>query len=425
MSLLWQRRSADPVMNPTWAQHSRGRVGSTSDLAHSAAWAAVRLRADLVSSMPVDLYRRQPDGSRKMLPLTDVLRRPARSMRSMREWLYATQTDLDRYGNTFGRVLSWDLNSGLPLDIEPVSAGSVSVVKRAGGEVEYRFDGQLVPRLDVWHERQYVIPGLPVGLSPITFAAMSLDLQRSAMEFARDWFAGDVPMPNGVLRNDSKVVSADVAQTVKARFKSSVRSGEPFVTGKDWEFTPVNAEANDAAWLNSQQATAIDVARFYGVPSDLIDAPIPGSAVTYANIIQRNLQLLIMNVGPILARREDALASLVRPDQFVKLNSDAMLRMDPQMRSTVLGQQIRDRFTAPSEARALMDRPPFTDEQMAEFDRLFPKIGPGAPSLVEAVQKVYLGVGKVISEDEARAMLNEMGANLTIPGPVLQGGAAE
>lgn len=38
-------------------------------------------------------------------------------------------------------------------------------------------------------------------------------------------------------------------------------------------------------------------------------------------------------------------------------------------------------------------------------------------SPVEAVQKAYLGVGKMITEDEAREMVNQHGANLKVPGP--------
>jgi hypothetical protein len=45
--------------------------------------------------------------------------------------------------------------------------------------------------------------------------------------------------------------------------------------------------------------------------------------------------------------------------------------MDPDTASNMLGQQIKDRMLAPSEARALMNRGPFTEEQMSEFDRLF------------------------------------------------------
>lgn len=38
-------------------------------------------------------------------------------------------------------------------------------------------------------------------------------------------------------------------------------------------------------------------------------------------------------------------------------------------------------------------------------------------SVAEAVQKVYLGVGKVITSDEARAIVNELGGDLPVPGP--------
>jgi len=38
-------------------------------------------------------------------------------------------------------------------------------------------------------------------------------------------------------------------------------------------------------------------------------------------------------------------------------------------------------------------------------------------SIAEIVQKVYLGVGKVITSDEAREIVNAAGANLSVPGP--------
>jgi len=40
-----------------------------------------------------------------------------------------------------------------------------------------------------------------------------------------------------------------------------------------------------------------------------------------------------------------------------------------------------------------------------------------ARNLAEIIQKVYLGVGVVLTEDEARELLNQAGANLPVPGP--------
>ena len=46
--------------------------------------------------------------------------------------------------------------------------------------------------------------------------------------------------------------------------------------------------------------------------------------------------------------------------------------MDPSTVAEMLAKQIESRQLAPSEARALFNRQPFTPEQESEFDRLFP-----------------------------------------------------
>jgi hypothetical protein len=114
------------------------------------------------------------------------------------------------------------------------------------------------------------------------------------------------------------------------------------------------------------------VARFFDCPGDLIDAVVQSGNITYASITQRNLQLLIMHVGPAVSRREDNLSDLTAKPRYVKLNSDALLRMDPKSRAEMFKVQIDSRQLAPSEARHIDDREPFTSEQLAEFDRFWP-----------------------------------------------------
>ena len=130
-------------------------------------------------------------------------------------------------------------------------------------------------------------------------------------------------------------------------------------------------EAGDA-WLASMNASPVDVARFFNVPGDLIEAAVAGSSITYANITQRNLQLLIMHLNPAMRRRELAMSNgwLARP-RFVRFNRNALLAMDPSTRAQVLGLQIDKRTLTPDEARLIEDRPPLTEADMAQFDRLF------------------------------------------------------
>src|SRR5690349_22002342 len=46
---------------------------------------------------------------------------------------------------------------------------------------------------------------------------------------------------------------------------------------------------------------------------------------------------LVMHLGPVVSRREEALSRLTPGPRFVKLNTDALLRMDPSSRADKIG----------------------------------------------------------------------------------------
>jgi HK97 family phage portal protein len=318
--------------------------------------------------MPVDLFRRV-GGVPVEVPKPPVLVTPGGERVDMQEWLYSTQFDLDRAGNCFGLITAKD-GFGFPARIDLVPMAEVSVIVRKGLLDKYRIGGTEYDPAEVWHERQYTVAGLPVGLSPVAYAAWSIGEYLSIQEFALDWF-GNGAVPAAHLKNTAKTISPPQAEETKRRFKASVGNGDVFVTGSDWEYTMLQAEQAGAEWIEAKKFGVGDIARFFDCPGDLIDAAVSTGHITYASVTQRNLQFLIMHLGPAVVRRENALNRLTPRPRFVKLNTDALLRMDPQSRAATLKTQIDSRTLAPSEARELEDRPPFTEGQLAEFDRLF------------------------------------------------------
>lgn len=354
---------------------SRVHVTNDTALRNAAVWACLRLRADLVSSFPIDVYR-YVDGIQVEVPKPPVLVSPGGLEVGIKEWMYSTEFDLDRGGNCFGiitersGVIGPD-GRGLPGRIDLVELGSVTIRGNGATITKFVINGKEYEPWEVWHEKQYTVAGFPLGLSPVAYAAWTIEETLSAQQFARDWFAaGAVPLAE--LKNTAKVVDKDQARIAREQFKAAVDSSGLFVHGVDWEYKPIQAVASQSAFLEAREYGASDIARFFGVPGDLIDAAVSGSSVTYANISQRNLQFLIMNLGPAVGRREDAFSrKLVSGPRFVKLNTDALLRMDPEARARTIGARITNRTLAPSEARALDNLPPFTEDQLAEFDRLF------------------------------------------------------
>jgi HK97 family phage portal protein len=354
-----------------------GKVPVTNDsaLRNSAVWACLRLRADLMSTFPIDVYR-YVNGIQVEVPKPPVLVSPGGTEVGIREWVYSTEFDLDRGGNTFGiitersGVIGPD-GRGLPGRIDLVELGSVSVRGKGSTITKYVIGGKEYEPWEVWHERQYTVAGFPLGLSPVAYAAWTIEETLSAQAFARDWFAGGA-VPLAELKNTAKTVDKGAARIARENFRAAVDSSGLFVHGNDWEYNPIQAVASQSAFLEARGYGATEIARFFGVPGDLIDVAVSGSSVTYANISQRNLQFLIMNLGPAVTRREDAFSrKLVSGPRFVKFNTDALLRMDPEARARTISQQITSRTLTPSEARALENRPPLTEDQFAEFDRLF------------------------------------------------------
>lgn len=354
---------------PTSVQSGIPAVTSDTALRHSAVWACLRLRANLISTFPLDVFRRV-GGVQVEVSKPPVIVNPGGERVDSLEWRYSTQIDLDRLGNAFGLITARS-GSGLPARIDLVPASEASVrVDGETGELKYKFGRQTYTADEVWHERQYTVAGLPVGLSPLAYAAWTIAEYQSIQDFALTWFGGG-GVPRGHLKNTMQTINPTQADAVKARFKTSVASGDVFVTGADWTYDMIQAEQTGQEWLEAKRYGVSDVARFFDVPGDLIDAALSGTAVTYANVTQRNLQFLTFHLGPTLIRRENALSRLLPRPQYVKFNTDALLRLDPVARAQQAAIQIGSRTLAPSEARELDNRQPFTPSQLHEFYELF------------------------------------------------------
>lgn len=376
MSLLFRSRQhqrgpaddAAAAILQRQAGHTQPSVTGDSALRHSAVWAAQRLRADLVSTMPWDVFRRSADGYATPTPQPPVLLAPGGPACQQMEWFYSSQIDLDRYGNTVGIISDRD-GAGRPRQIDLQNMKDIVITKK-DGVVRYKIGRKEYEPVEVWHEKQYTVSGSPIGLSPITYARYAIGQYLAAQEFGTSLYQR-AARPSGILRNTQEELQADVAQMVKARYLAMMQEGGLFVTGNNWEFLPLAQQEADTQFLDAQRSSATDIARYYNVPSDLIDAAVSGQSVTYANIGQRNLQMLIMNLNPTLRRREQAFTFGLTPNgAWFEFNRDSVLAMDPQTRATVLATRITSGQVIVSEARHVENLRPYTEEQWQEYDRV-------------------------------------------------------
>lgn len=356
-------------------------VNQDTALRQSAVWACIRLRADHISTLPLDVFRDHEGLALEVPKKPQIFITPGGDSWPWHDWAWASQADLDRTGNVVGLIVERD-PMGLPRVIELQNSRSVSVRSGSDGVVTWLINGKSYRQDQVWHERQFPVSGMLLGLSPIAYAAWTIGEAMSMQDFALKWF-GQGGVPRARLMNTQKTIKPGEADVIKERWRASVTGGDLFVTGNDWTYDLIQAEQAGMEWLEGRKASVPEIARYFGCPADMIDgaASSGGGTVNYSNITQKNLQFLIHHLGPAIIRREQNWSRRLLPQpRYAKLNTDALLRMDPETRQTMIASQLTNKQITVTEARALDNRPKYTKAQEDEVEKFFPAKKAAAPA---------------------------------------------
>lgn len=332
-------------------------VSSESAMRHSVVWSCVDHHASTISTMPLDVYRRTPDG-RVELPTPALFERPEPE-RSLTEWLWAVQASVELHGNAFalkvygsgGRVESAIL-------LDPVK---VSAWRERSGLVRFQIDGREVAAADMWHFRAKVLAGKVLGLSTLSAAREAVGMGAAVEAYLARWF-GDGAHPSAVWETD-RAVNKEQAQTIKDRIMAATADNrEPLVVGMGLKYKQMQMSPADSAFLDVANLNATDLCRFFDVyPETISVSPPGGTSLTYSNRQDRAIDQLAYKTGPRLARLEEALTSLLPRGEFAKFNVDALLRTDLASRYAAHERAIRIGMASVNERRALEDMPPVAD----------------------------------------------------------------
>jgi HK97 family phage portal protein len=256
----------------------------------SAVWACVRLLADAVSTLPLDVYRR---GERDPLPeLPPLLRTPAAGM-SLNEWLYAVMVSLLLRGNAYGVVTGRSGSTLLPAQIDLAHPDRLTVTVRPDGRVEYRLNGKELDPANVWHVRAYTFPGAVLGLSPVEYARQTIGLGLAAEKFGAQWF-GDGSIPSGVIYAD-RDPKTEGAKHLKAEWMAARKNNREPAVLSGARFEPISVKPEESQFLGTLDANVNSIARLFGVPPEMIAGTTAGP-LAYTSPEMRSLDLLTYTV---------------------------------------------------------------------------------------------------------------------------------
>jgi HK97 family phage portal protein len=338
----------------TTPTHAGVPVSTDQALRLSAVWACVRLLADAVSTLPLDVYRR---GERDPLPeLPPLLRQPAAGM-TLNEWLYAVMVGLLLRGNAYGVVTGRSGSTLLPAQVDLAHPDRLGVTVTPDGRLQYRLNGEELLPDDVWHVRAYAFPGAVLGLSPVEYARQTIGLGLAAEKFAGQWFAD--PVPSGVLYADRDPKS-EGAKKLQAEWMAARKANRAPAVLHGARFEPLSVKPEESQFLGTIDANVNAIARLYGCPPEMI-AGITAGPLAYTSPEMRSLDLLTYTVRGWLVRLENTISRLLPSTQYARFNAAGMVRVDLKSRYEAHEIAIRAGFLTVNEVRELEDRGPLPE----------------------------------------------------------------
>ena len=333
-------------------------------------YACVRILAESVAALPLQVYRRNPDGSKtvdKRHPLYPVLHDLANIEMTSFELRETQMGHLALRGNSYSRLVR-NGNASIR-EIIPLHPGKVRMDRDSKQRLVFVIDGEE----SVYHDQIWRITGLGsngiVGYSPIALAREAVGLSMATEQHGATLF-GNGAHPHGVLEADGTFQDEDAIERLRSQFKnrySGQNANKPLVLEKGLKWHQVSLSSDDAQFLETRKFQRTEIAAIFRIPPHMI-ADL--EKATFGNIEHQSLEFVIHTLRPWLVRIEqsiarDLLSPADRRTHFVAFNVEGLLRGDTKSRFEAYGQAIRDGWMSRNEVREIENRN--TEDGLDEF----------------------------------------------------------
>lgn len=330
----------------------------------SAVWSCVRLLSESVSTLPVKIYTRQADGSRKLAqdhPVYQVLcRRPNLEMTPSRFMLMVVASICLR-GNAFVEKLF--IGSKL-VSLVPLLPQNMVVKRLDNRRLEYTYtEGgkeRVIPEKNLMHIRGFGLDGV-CGMMPMMTGRDVIGAAMAVEESAAKIFE------NGL--QSSGFLSADQALNDEQRerlrgymqaFTGSRNAGKIMVLEGGLKYQNVTMNPEAAQMLESRSFSIEEICRWFRVPPFMVGHTSKQSS--WASSLEgMNLQFLTHTLRPLLVNIEQEISRCLlngEEDLFAEFSVEGLLRADSAGRAAYYTSALQNGWMSRNDVRRLENMPP-------------------------------------------------------------------
>ncbi len=321
-------------------------VTERSAMQMTAVYSCVRILAEAVAGLPLNLYRYTEDGGKEKAidhPLYLLLHdepNPEMSSFVFRETL---MTHLLLWGNAYAQIIR--NGKGEVIALYPLMPNRMSVDRDSQGQLYYTYQRgtdeairdknqtAILRPSDVLH-----IPGLGfdglVGYSPIAMAKNAIGMAIACEEYGAKFFANGAA-PGGVLEHPGTIKDPQrVRESWQSTFGGSGNANKIAVLEEGMKYTPIGISPEQAQFLETRKFQINEIARIFRVPPHMVGDLEKSS---FSNIEQQSLEFVKYTLEPWVIRWEQSIQRTLlsqgeKAHYFVKFNLEGLLRGDYQSR---------------------------------------------------------------------------------------------
>jgi HK97 family phage portal protein len=306
------------------------------------AMACVRLLSQTIATLPIGIYRRLGDGSRKAAPdhpLYEILHNQPNSdmtavdfWQVMLAWMLLRGTGYAEKGEIGGRLVS----------LTPLYVPGLTWTREANGSKRYRYvDPDTGRSRDIGESKLWILPAFTLngetGISPICYGANVFGTAMAADEASRNVFANGLSASGFIQygKEPTHWLKKEQRDSIKSsinEFSGSRRAGKTMVLEGGMTYSQLSMNPEDAQMLETRSFNIEEICRWFGVPPTLI-----GHGDKTSNwgtgLEQQNLSFLTYSLRPWLAKIEQSIRKNLLPigektRYFAEFSVEGLLRAD-------------------------------------------------------------------------------------------------
>ncbi|WP_218658430.1 phage portal protein [Enterobacter cloacae] len=330
----------------------------------SAVWACVRLLSESISTLPLKIYVRQPDGSRKAAtdhPAYSVLcRRPNSEMTPSRFMLMVVASICLR-GNAF---IEKKFIANRLVSLVPLLPQNMVVKRLTTGALEYKYtengNERVIPVKNIMHIRGFGLDGV-CGMMPMKTGRDVIGAAMAVEESAAKIFEQGL-QSSGFLSAENALADEqrERLRSYMAAFTGSKNAGKIMVLEGGLKYQGVTMNPEDAQMLESRSFSIEEICRWFRVPPFMVGHTTKQSS--WASSLEgMNLQFLTHTLRPLLVNIEQEIGRCLLDsddDVFAEFSVEGLLRADSAGRAAYYTSALQNGWMSRNDVRRLENMPP-------------------------------------------------------------------